>query len=327
MKYPAVVINVPGSLVQPGLTRKEAFLAQWERSGLGEQFELTFLENACTPAEIVHDLRLLTLAKKHDTFIQPGLRKALLGFDSSVTLTAEQKAATTVMVEAMITHLWTPLINILIGLNFSCQDKEAIALNSLVGNPDVLAGLLDAVRTKLTRTACTESHLRAYRKLHESRHSSSIGLLLEDDLVILPQAATQIEHISKYLSNYQPNWNTVQMGWSKLEDRPNYLWLCHDAPLATSENNAYGNTAVLLNLAHKGASQIVDLIERHRATESCIVANDVIMAEDRYGRYLAWPRYIGPPIGNHLSVIVGKSMDYTRFCWDPEQVEQIKALQ
>lgn len=344
MKYPAVVINIPGSLVQPGLTRKEAFLTQWDRSGLNERFELIFLENVCTPAEIVQDEHLLALAKKHDTFIQPGLRKALLQVDPTVSLTEEQKKVATTMVETMIDHWWEPLVTILRDLNFSCQDTEAVARvpNSPVGNPEVLAGLLDAVRTKLTRTACTESHIRAYRKLqalgdevelwsklHSVTDVSPVGLLLEDDLVILPQVSAQIESMLTCFGRQPPYWywNTVQLGWSQLHDRPCQLVSVPGAPLITSSNGAYGNTAVLVNLARHAAAKIVDLIEEARSRDACIVANDVILARHCHKRYLAWPRYCGPPIGNHLSVIVGKNMDYTQVCWDPEQVAQIQALQ
>ena len=326
MKFSAIVINVPNTLVRPGLTRKDAFTQQWTRSELSKIFELSFLEKVCTPSEIVQTPELMVLAKRHDTFFQPNLRKALLGVSPTDRLSDQQKQQSTDLAEAIIAEHWDKLIEILQKLNFSCRDDDAIKTQAIdtPWTPVILSGLLDAVRTKLTRTACTESHLRAYRKLQQSE--AQVGLLFEDDVVILPQIKGQLNEAIAWLNQHDPDWNIVQLAWSKLPDRPATILEFEDSPLIASNNGAYGNSAVLVNLTNQSAQKIVDLIETHRSSGQDIVANDVILAEAKLAQYLVKTRYIGPPLGEHSSVIAGKDMDYTKVCWDQPQIDQIKAM-
>jgi hypothetical protein len=320
-----IAINVPGSLLQqnPPILRKDDLKAKWKASAISKIAYLTFLDNPCTPAEIVTNPEYLELAKRHDTFYPPPLLKYLMKKDS---LTEEEKAGATILAESEILRNWNFLITTLTGLGFSCQDPAAVAhydSSQLSGQP--LVWMLDALRTKLTRTACTLSHLRLYRDF--DREMSEIeypfaGLLLEDDLVFAPGLDKQIIDIVHWLQRNDSDWNFVQLGWSKHADRP--VVEIPGSPLSRPVRGVFGNTAVLVNLGNGSQKKLAKLIQAAQLATP-VLANDVILAEgcDREHCYVATQRLVGPPVGQHLSVLAGKAMDYSSVCWDPEVLELI----
>jgi len=322
----AIVINVPGSLLKPGLTRKDAFLKTWQNSS--PEVPVEFLQNVCTCAEVVETPTLLSLAKLHGTFIPPPLRKLILGAPASAVLSEAGKTQADKKIEFIIDKEWVRLVSILKALDFNLRDSENQLQQLAIGEDlELTKYLLDCVRTKITRTACTESHLRVYEKLHKS--DKYLGLLLEDDLCILPGFWKQVKEIFEWLEENRPDWDIVQLGYSKHAERP--IKPIEGAPVSLAPLGAYGNTAVLINNDNIAAYKVFLRIKKHRKLAlkegNKLLANDVVIAEyPQLNRYVANVRLIGPPPGNHISVLAGKEMNYDSYCWDPEQLKILTEL-
>jgi hypothetical protein len=321
-----IVINVPGSLLKPGLTRKEAFLNTWHRNSPNVPVE--FLENVCTCAEVVNNPGLLNLARKQDTFIPPPLRKLILGAPASASLSEAGKKQADSKIESIIDSEWERLVGVLKALDFNVRDSDELLREIPISyNLEFTKHLLDCVRTKITRTACTESHLRVYQKLDQSE--KYLGLLLEDDLCILPGFWQQVEEIFQWLEENRPDWDIVQLGYSKHEGRA--IEPIEGAPVSLAPLGAYGNTAVLINNDNIAAYKVFIRIKEHRGVAlkegNKLLANDVVIAEyAQLNRYVANVRLVGPPPGNHISVLAGKEMNYDSCCWDPEQLKILTEL-
>jgi hypothetical protein len=316
-----VAINVPGSLLQknPPLLRKDALIAE-----IDNRLPLEFLPNVCILTEV--STELLHLAKLHDTFVPPPLRKVILGRQPSDNLTDAEKAEGERAVHEFLSlpNNHQRLVAILVRQGFNCQDLNVDCsryewLDNFPDKLQALGWLLDCVRTKFTRTACTESHIRAYEYL--AQKSQPYGLILEDDLRTLPEFYTQLEEIVKWLEDNNQEWDFIQLGYSKHDERP--IIPIVGSPLALAPNGAYGNTAVLVNLKAGSASRIAAVLREHRQTalrlQQPILANDVVLAQSQLKRFVAAVRYVGPPLGNHESVLAGKTMNYDQYCWDAEQ--------
>ncbi len=322
MPIKAVVINVPGSLLQinPPVYRKHEFDKNFKKSDLRKLAYADFLDNVCTPKEIVNDPTLIEIAKRHDTFYPPPLLKLLMNKPS---LNPEEKEQAKILAESECLRHWDTVVSILEqALNFSCRDEEQVRkydTEQLSGQ--LLFYLLDVVRTKLTRTACTVSHSRAYQAMTEysQLYFSDVALLLEDDVVFCPGIDMQIRDILTWLAAHDPQWSCVQLGWSKHPG--DEIIPIDNSPLSRSAKGVVGNTCILVNLTNETPNKIVSLIQKKQLCTP-VVPNDVILAEanDQHW-YLATKRLIGPPIGVHNSVLIGKEMDYTSVCWDQEQIE------
>ena len=339
-----VCINVPGSLLHAGVERRDAFLNTWNstmKSPGGEVLPVTFLPNPCTPAEIVADAHLTSLAKCHDTFVSPALRKAIVAKQlAHISDPEEAKAKAIRLVELLILEHWDMCVELLKFLEFkNCCGMPATAdfavkhlgLQAVVypkpgflfylaypedQHGNMLVGLLDALRTKLTRTACTESHCRAYAYL--CQQPDKIGLLLEDDLYIDPRFPDQLSYLLPHLKTKA--WDIVQLGYSVHAERP---IVPYNSLLSVAPQGAYGNTAVLV----RDPKTILQLLDAHRQGSGPILANDVVLAEaSTLSRFLAAKRLIGPPKGEHLSELVGKAMDYSRFCWSEAELNDTCCL-
>lgn len=329
-KIAAVVINVPGSMISPYLSRLDTFKQQWEAAKLDDIATLKVLENVCTPTEVLADFELKSFAKHHDTFIQPRLRRRILGVSDAHELTPDDKADANVRVQNLIATNWDDLVKILCKLGFKCRDVENVRpyAERTIWTPEALSEILDALRTKITRTACTESHKRAYRYLNETK--ADVGLLFEDDVVMLPGFKEQISEIAAWLDEHKPNWNFVQLGWSKLADRPAELRPIANSLVSKSSNGAFGNMAMLVNLRIDTAWVIMDRFtsNRYLGENHEINPNDLVLCKcvERgvLNGYLATTRLVGPPAHAYPSVICGTAMDYTNVCWDPEQIRELQ---
>lgn len=318
-----LAINVPNSLLRPGVLRKKALLQNAAR--FLPNLTIHFLERVCTSSEVVESVVLRQRAQTHDTFVAPPLCKKVLDAPASAKLTDLQKSLAYAKVAITIWENWDRFLDILQKLNFQCRDLAQVE-KFVQGDEDAqtLSWYLDAVRTMLTRTACTESHRRVYQAM--AKRSESVGLLLEDDLSMLPGIEQQIQDILAWLKIHDPNWDIVQLGYSKHQGRP--IDPIESSPLARATQGAYGNTAVLVNLANSSAQRILDILQDSDDSPSYNTANDVTLAEsDKINRYVATKRLVGPPPGDHLSVLTGTTMNYDSFCWDPEQLEELKSLQ
>lgn len=320
----AVVINVPESLLQidPPILRKDQFQKNFKKSNLRKLAYPVFLDNVCTPKQIVNDEALIEIAKRHDTFYPPPLLKLLM--QKNASLTPEEKEQAKIIAESEVLRHWDYLISTLEALNFSCRDEEQVRkydTEKLSGQ--LLFLLLDVARTKLTRTACTVSHSRAYQAMipYSDLFFSEVALLLEDDVVFCPGIDQQIRDILIWLAEHDPQWSCVQLGWSKHPG--DEIILIDNSPLSRSAKGVVGNTCILVNLINETPSKIVSLIRRKQLCTP-VVPNDVILAEanDEHW-YLATKRLVGPPIGVHNSVLIGKEMDYTNVCWDQEQIANL----
>lgn len=329
-KIAAVVINVPGSMISPELSRLDAFKQQWQSAKLDDIATLKVLDNVCTPTHVLADPTLTSFAKRHDTFILPKLRRRILGVSDTYELTDDEKTEAYKRVQNLISTNWNDLVKILSELDFKCRDIETVRpyAENTIWTPECLSAILDALRTKITRTACTQSHKNAYRYLYECK--ADAGLLFEDDVVMLPGFKEQIQEILEWLNEHEPYWNFVQLGWSKLPDRPAELKLVPNAPLSTSSNGAFGNMAVLVNLNCDTAWTIMDRFtsNRYRGDNDEINPNDLVLCKcvERgiLRGYLATTRLVGPPAYAYPSVICGTAMDYTNVCWDPEQIRELQ---
>lgn len=311
----AIVINVPGSKLNGTVTRRQAFEAMWEMSGMKEDWNMEFLSDVCTPAE----LRDRTTVRRHDTFIPKALQQYWLG-TTSTSLTPEEKTNANDINERYVNDCWKNLVWLLLDHNLNCAVAARVMVNELA--PEILELVLDTVRTKLTRSACTESHVRAYQELTNS--TEPVGLILEDDLVILPSLRDQIREIRKWLEAHSMEWDLIQLGWSKHSNRP--VMFKPESPIGVPINGVYGNTALLVNLRTNTPEKVIDLIENHRRFAAVVKANDVVLAESSLRIFVAKDRLVGPPAGNHESVVAGKAMNYDQYCWDPEKLDEVRAV-
>lgn len=323
----AIAINVPGSLLKPGILRRTALEEVFKVAF--PEVQLNFLQNPCTCEEIADSDALKQLAKRHDTFINPMLCKKFIGVPFIDELTPKQKATAKTEIMDIISRNWEVFLAVLQKINF--QPMSVPEEDHFFYSQNMIM-LLDSTRTMLTRTACTISHQRAYEQLAKANtQKKSVGLILEDDLVMLPKFPSQIESILEWLRENDPDWDMVQLGYSKHQERP--IEPIKGSPLARAPLGAYGNTAVLVNLLNGAASRIATVLEKHRYDvirgRTTMLANDVVLAQTPtsfLNRYVAAERFVGPPLGDHISVIAGKTMNYDSCCWDYEQLEELKTM-
>jgi hypothetical protein len=334
----AICINIPGSLLQPGIFRYDEFDKIWRstmKGPNGDYIPVRFLQNPCTPAEIAENPYLTYLAMRHDTFYPPGLKKELMAqyFPDYPPEVAKGKAIG--LAKGIILKNWDILINILKCLEFkNCQSEfkvgcamgqlglfETIAQSGqLFGHVfeeesrgRIMVGLLDATRTMLTRTACTESHRRAYEFLSKET-TGKLGLILEDDLFIDPRFPDQLVQIMRKLVGENMVWDILQLGYSIT---PATVILPVDDLFVGTTTGVFGNTAVLVN----SPKRVLQILEEECNGEGEIRANDVVLAKMAMSNRLAKKRYIGPPKTTHLSEVTGLPMDYRVLCYDGEDLE------
>ena len=127
-KLNIVCINVPGSLLEKDLLRKDELLKLWSSimiSNDGAPYPIHFLENVCIPSEIVNDPYLTELAKRHDTFISPSLKKAII--TQYFPFDPESKDKAINLVSKTIIENWDILVEILKFLNFKNSSNDIIS--------------------------------------------------------------------------------------------------------------------------------------------------------------------------------------------------------
>jgi hypothetical protein len=313
----AIVINVPGSKLNGPITRRQAFEVMWKMSGMEKDWKMEFLSNTCTPVEIHKE----KFVKRHDTFVPKPLQQYWLGA-THASLSLEEKAKAYQLNEDYINANWDTLVLSLLENQLNCAAATAVGKQLNEPPSEILRLILDTVRTKLTRTACTESHVRAYTELRKSEEP--VGLILEDDLTMLPGLCDQIRQIQDWLKLHEIEWNLVQLGWSKHSDRS--VMFNPESPIGMPIKGVYGNTALLVNLQNNTPGNVTRLIHVHRRDDAVIKANDVVLAESSLRIFVAKERLVGPPAGNHESVVAGKAMDYDQYCWDPEKMDEVKKV-
>lgn len=378
-KLKIICINVPGSLLHAGVERRTALTQMWSSVMSTEEgaiLHLEFLDNTCTPAEVLSDDRLADIAKRQDTFYPFNLRhevvasllvtkqlredhQTFIPFSStgqmmygqakkyilSKDLVGEEKqlqqqwlSKMEEVLDSLIQKNWTWLVKILSHLQFK-NHRDPVAVDTAIKELDILSivypksgfvfedykcydhakqylvleGLLDAVRTKLTRTACTESHIRAYH--HLARRDDCYGLVLEDDLFIDPSFPQQLCDVIQHLEEKQLKWDMVQLGYSIHKARPNVSF---DHLLSKAPQGAYGSTAILV----RDPRAVCDLLRESYYISAKAFPNDVVLALAAANHiitgFVVAKRKIGPVKDSHLSEIAGSQMDYTECCWDAE---------
>lgn len=305
----AVIINVPGSILHTGpvgtIYRKDHIEKMCREMIPNISFE--FLTSVCTIESVLATPNFRAQARLHDSFLSP-MVFAFYGLAEFPTVA--QKMAVIDCVEKEVRNDWAAFVS-----SFELSIPETIPPTPL---HDLLQGY---VRTKIVRTACSQSHIAAYERICQQPCTVLYGLILEDDVVMLPGFEAQIGELIEVLNTFDPNWSILRLGYSKHPDRP--VIPCIKMPcLSQAPNGAYGNTALIVNRSNGSDANVAKFLKDTFAeairTEKTVVANDVVLSAYP-GTYYATKRLVGPP-SEHNSIIAGKLMNYDKYCWDAEQI-------